>query len=167
MLFKLSLQNSATATFKELARVIRVVKRMMIATQAEATPTSEEAQRVLGFFVNSLGHPALDKPPSLHKMASHSILTPLYEEDVLYPLEAQALARELGLRKKDMTDLLTETDDSVSLIAYLKAMFPTDWSNFKERIKTLVPEVVVEELSEQDFAPGGPCAAAALSSASA
>ncbi len=40
-----------------------------------------------------------------------------------YPLEGGALAKELGLKKKQMTDLLTETDDSVSLMAYLKVRF--------------------------------------------
>lgn len=34
-----------------------------------------------------------------------------------------------------MTDLLSESDDSISLMAYLKAMFPNEWSNFKERMK--------------------------------
>ncbi len=34
-----------------------------------------------------------------------------------------------------MTDLLSETDDSISLMSYLKAMFPDEWSNFKERMK--------------------------------
>ena len=35
VLIKISLQNSATASFKELARVIRVVKRMLVATQVD------------------------------------------------------------------------------------------------------------------------------------
>ncbi len=64
---------------------------MLVTTEAEATPQSEEAQRVLGFFINSLGHPSLDKPPSIDKMWSWSILTPLYEEDVLYALDAKGL----------------------------------------------------------------------------
>ncbi len=54
MVFKNAIQNSATATYKEMLRVVRVLKRMLMATVAEATPNSEEAQRVLGFFVNSL-----------------------------------------------------------------------------------------------------------------
>lgn len=154
VVFKNALLTSATANYKELLKVIRVLKRMLRATVAEATPDSEEAQRVLGFFVNSLSHPSMDKPPSVDKMRSHSIITPLYEEDVLYPLDAGALAKELNLKKKNMTDLLGETDDSISLMAYLKAMFPGEWSNFKERMKTLVPDIKVDELSETDFAPG-------------
>jgi 1,3-beta-glucan synthase len=108
VLFKNSIQNSATASWKELGRVLRVLKRMLLATVAEATPSSEEAQRILSFFINSLGHPNLDKPPQMDKMCSHSILTPCYEEDVLYPLESGALAEELGLKKKNIVDLMTE-----------------------------------------------------------
>lgn len=85
--------DSATADYKELLRVIRVIKRMLVTTEAEATPQSEEAQRILGFFINSLGHPSLDKPPSIDKMWSWSIMTPLYEEDVLYALDAKALCK--------------------------------------------------------------------------
>ncbi len=84
---------SATADYRELLRVIRVIKRMLVTTEAEATPQLEEAQRILGFFINSLAHPSLDKPPSIDKMWSWSILTPLYEEDVLYALDAKALCK--------------------------------------------------------------------------
>ncbi|KAL6745812.1 1,3-beta-glucan synthase component-domain-containing protein [Haematococcus lacustris] len=133
---------------------VRVIKRMLLATVAEATPQSEETQRCLGFFINSLGHPHLDRPCSLEKMWSWTIMTPLYEEDVLYPLESAALAKELGLKAKKMTDLLTEGDDSVSLMAFLKATFPDEWENFKERMKSIIPDINVKELSEIDFAPG-------------
>ena len=47
----------------------------------------------------------LPYPPSIHLTSSP---------------HTQSLAKELGLRKKQMTDLMTETDDSVSLITYLK-----------------------------------------------
>ncbi len=55
---------------------------------------------------------------------------------------------------RKMTDLLSETDDSISLMSYLKAMFPEEWSNFKERMKTLNPDINVKDMSEHDFAPG-------------
>ncbi|KAJ9526929.1 hypothetical protein QJQ45_025369 [Haematococcus lacustris] len=154
VIFKNALSTSATANFRELLKVVRVIKRMLLATVAEATPQSEETQRCLGFFINSLGHPHLDRPCSLEKMWSWTIMTPLYEEDVLYPLESAALAKELGLKAKKMTDLLTEGDDSVSLMAFLKATFPDEWENFKERMKSIIPDINVKELSEIDFAPG-------------
>jgi 1,3-beta-glucan synthase len=34
-----------------------------------------------------------------------------------------------------------------------QATFPEEWSNFKERMKSLVPDIDVKELSEIDFAP--------------
>lgn len=72
---------------------------MLTTTAAEATPQGEEAQRVLCFFINSLGHPSLDKPESLEFMLSWSVLTPAYEEDVLYAVDSGLAAEELGLPK--------------------------------------------------------------------
>lgn len=46
----------------------------------------------------SLGDPSLDKPPTLSAMPSWSILTPLYEEDVMYALDAKATATALKLK---------------------------------------------------------------------
>ena len=62
-------------------------------------------------------------------MLSWTTLTPFYEEDVLYALDAPALARELlgslssasvAASTRNMPDLLTETEDKVSLISYLR-----------------------------------------------
>lgn len=57
-------------------------------------------------------------------MLSWSVLTPVYEEDVLYPLEARHVAVQLGLpttnASKAMPDLLSESEDAVSLMAYLR-----------------------------------------------
>lgn len=46
----------------------------------------------------SLAHPHLDRPPPIEKMLSWSIMTPLYEEDVLYPLSSDAVAKEVSQR---------------------------------------------------------------------
>lgn len=51
------------------------------------------------------------------------------------PLPLPSAAKELGLKHKKMLDLLSEGDDSISLMSYLKAMFPYEFSNFKERMK--------------------------------
>ena len=67
--------------------------------------------------------------PIQHEMPSWTTLTPLYEEDVLYALDAPSLSRELlGDRasatssgiSRGVVDLLTETEDKVSLMAYLR-----------------------------------------------
>ena len=64
-------------------------------------------------------------------MLSWTTLTPFYEEDVLYALDAPALARELlgslssasvAASTRNMPDLLTETEDKVSLISYLRCV---------------------------------------------
>ena len=70
----------------------------------------------------------LTKPPPVDEMLSWSVLTPCYEEDVLYPIHAETAAQALGLPPPPppasgsgrMSDLLSETEDSVSLMAYLK-----------------------------------------------
>ncbi|GFR40490.1 hypothetical protein Agub_g1058 [Astrephomene gubernaculifera] len=142
-----------------LLQVTTVLRQMLTTTSADATPQGEEAQRVLGFFINSLGHPSLDKPESLEFMLSWSVLTPAYEEDVLYAVEAGLLAEELGLPKKKITDLLSETDEGFSLMAYLRAMFAFEWGNFKERMRRLVADEVDipdwGQVTELDFGPGG------------
>lgn len=34
-----------------------------------------------------------------------------------------------------LQDLVTETEDRVSLMAYLRSVFPHDWDNFRERLE--------------------------------
>jgi hypothetical protein len=57
-----------------------------------------------------------------------------------------------------ITDLLSATDDGFSLMSYLRAMFPAEWRNFKERLRRAVGrEVKVPdwaEVTELDFGPG-------------
>jgi hypothetical protein len=68
----------------------------------------------------------LTKPPPVDEMMSWSVLTPCYQEDVLYPVHAEAAAQALGLAPPPasgpgrLSDLLGETEDSVSLMAYLR-----------------------------------------------
>jgi hypothetical protein len=75
-------------------------------------------------------------------MPSWTTLTPLYEEDVLFALDAQALSRELDCTlagTKGMSDLLTETEDNVSLMAYLRSVYPKDWECFKVSFREKKP----------------------------
>eukprot|EP00798_Chlamydomonas_sp_ICE-L_P008246 gene8246-1515_t len=141
--------NQSDMDPESILKVVTTIKKMLITAAAQATPGSEEAQRILGFFVNSLNHPAL----------SWSILTPAYEEDVLYALETKQAAKELHLEpKKGLADLLTETTDNFSTMAYLRSMFPEEWDNFKERIATMPnspQDIDYKAVTEVDFAPGG------------
>eukprot|EP00198_Chlamydomonas_reinhardtii_P003824 XP_001693160.1 glycosyl transferase [Chlamydomonas reinhardtii] len=151
--------EDATTNTNVLLQVTTVLRQMLTTTAAEATPQGEEAQRVLCFFINSLGHPSLDKPESLEFMLSWSVLTPAYEEDVLYAVDSGLAAEELGLPKAKITDLLSETDDGFTLMAYLRAMFAFEWSNFKERLRRQVgAEVDIpdwSQVTELDFGSGG------------
>lgn len=57
-----------------------------------------------------------------------------------------------------VTDLLSETDDGFTLMAYLRAMFAFEWSNFKERLRRQVgAEVDIpdwSQVTELDFGSG-------------
>jgi len=44
-------------------------------------------------LLRSLANPGLDKPPSLDKMGSWSIMVPLYDEDVVFALRGEHLAK--------------------------------------------------------------------------
>lgn len=96
-----------------------------------------------------------------HEMASWTTLTPLYEEDVLYALDAPSLARELlgdgastSNSARGIADLLTETEDKVSLMAYLRSVYPKDWESFKERLGEQLGGLNLTAVTEADFAPG-------------
>eukprot|EP00252_Welwitschia_mirabilis_P010583 TRINITY_DN2391_c0_g1_i1.p1 TRINITY_DN2391_c0_g1~~TRINITY_DN2391_c0_g1_i1.p1 ORF type:complete len:1782 (+),score=270.87 TRINITY_DN2391_c0_g1_i1:159-5504(+) len=80
-------------------------------------PKNLEARRRIAFFSNSL---FMNMPRALpvEKMVPFSVLTPYYDEDVLYSKDQ--------LRK--------ENEDGVSIVFYLRNIFPDDWSNFIERM---------------------------------
>lgn len=96
---------------------------------------------------------SLAKAPSLTETRSLTTLTPLYGEDVMYCLEAEEAAKNLKLGGSDpaaaargMTDLLTppglgssswEQQGAVTLLTYLRGVYPSDWDNFRERIARL------------------------------
>ncbi|KAG2499845.1 hypothetical protein HYH03_002136 [Edaphochlamys debaryana] len=150
-----------------LRRVLATAAKMASLSAAAAQPTGAEARRVLSFFVTSLANRQMTKPCPVAAMASWTVLTPIYAEAVLFPLEAKTVAESLGLPAgKDpaaaLPDLLTETEDRVSLMAYLRSMFPKDWENFKERLGCELGGVDLSAASELDFAEGGPLAEHAL-----
>ena len=84
-------------------------------------PVSEEAQRQVIFFCNSLHHRRLQRPPPLCEMRSLCAFTPHYAEDVTYSMEALQMAN----------------DDNASLLTIVKALCPDEWSNLLERIEGL------------------------------
>lgn len=80
-------------------------------------PTNLEARRRIAFFSNSL---FMNMPlaPNLEKMMAFSVLTPYYDEDVLYGKEIQK-----------------ENEDGVSTLYYLQKIYEDEWENFMERMR--------------------------------
>ncbi|KAK1642299.1 hypothetical protein QYE76_060104 [Lolium multiflorum] len=98
----------------------KCVRLQLLLTMKESTiyvPTNSEARRRIIFFANSL-FMKMPRAPEVHKMMSFSILTPYYKEGVLFSAE----------------DLCKENEDGISILFYLRKMFPDEWHNFLERI---------------------------------
>ncbi|CAN6444443.1 unnamed protein product [Victoria cruziana] len=81
-------------------------------------PRNLEARRRIAFFSNSL-FMNMPRAPQVEKMLSFSVLTPYYEEDVMYSKE----------------QLRTENSDGISIIFYLQKIYPDEWQNFLERMQ--------------------------------
>ncbi|KAF5474410.1 hypothetical protein F2P56_006311 [Juglans regia] len=88
-------------------------------------PRNLEARRRIAFFSNSL-FMNMPRAPDVEKMMAFSVLTPYYDEEVLYSL--------LNLRK--------ENEDGISTLFYLQKIYEDEWGNFLERMHR---EGVVEE----------------------
>ncbi|CAK9227498.1 unnamed protein product [Sphagnum troendelagicum] len=86
----------------------------------ESIPHNLEARRRLEFFTNSLFMHMPETPPT-RKMHSFCVLTPYYEEDVMYSLD----------------DLSKENEDGISILFYLQKIYPDEWQNFLERIQLI------------------------------
>ncbi|TVU33970.1 hypothetical protein EJB05_15789 [Eragrostis curvula] len=84
---------------------------------AMGVPRNLDARRRITFFANSL-FMKMPKAPNVHDMISFSVLTPYYNEEVLYS------AHELN--KKN--------EDGISILFYLQKIYPDEWNNFLERI---------------------------------
>nr|CAD1835251.1 unnamed protein product [Ananas comosus var. bracteatus] len=103
------------------AWIEKVVKRLdLLLTVKESAmdvPTNLEARRRISFFSNSL---FMDMPdaPKVRNMLSFSVLTPYYNEDVLFSLN----------------NLEEPNEDGVSIIFYLQEIYPDEWTNFLERV---------------------------------
>lgn len=81
-------------------------------------PKNPEARRRITFFSNSL-FMNIPRAPTVEKMMAFSVLTPYYNEDVMY--------------NKDQ--LRRENEDGVSILFYLQKIYEDDWGNFLERMQ--------------------------------
>ncbi|PWA97855.1 glycosyl transferase, family 48, 1,3-beta-glucan synthase subunit FKS1-like, domain-1 [Artemisia annua] len=81
-------------------------------------PKNLEARRRVAFFSNSL-FMNIPRAPQVEHMMAFSVLTPYYDEDVVYKKEA--------LRKPN--------DDGISTLFYLQKIYADEWENFMERMR--------------------------------
>ncbi|WOL18279.1 callose synthase 10 [Canna indica] len=87
-------------------------------------PKNLEAQRRLQFFSNSLFMNMPSAKP-VSEMMPFSVFTPYYSETVLY----------------SNSELRVENEDGISILFYLQKIFPDEWENFLERIKSTADAV--------------------------
>lgn len=81
-------------------------------------PKNLEARRRIAFFSNSL-FMNMPHAPQVEKMMAFSVLTPYYNEEVLYSKE----------------NLRTENEDGISTLYYLQTIYADEWENFLERMR--------------------------------
>ncbi|CAK9181810.1 unnamed protein product [Ilex paraguariensis] len=80
-------------------------------------PKNIEARRRISFFSNSL-FMNIPRAPHVEKMLAFSVLTPYYDEEVLYGKEM----------------LRSPNEDGVSTLFYLQKIYEDEWTNFMERM---------------------------------
>ncbi|KAI4341093.1 hypothetical protein MLD38_025861 [Melastoma candidum] len=83
-----------------------------------SVPINIEARRRIAFFSNSL-FMNMPHAPQVEKMRAFSVLTPYYNEEVLYSKE----------------QLRNENEDGISILYYLQTIYDDEWRNFLERMR--------------------------------
>ncbi|KAL6546610.1 Callose synthase 11 [Orobanche minor] len=81
-------------------------------------PKNLEARRRIAFFSNSL-FMNMPRAPQVEKMMAFSVLTPYYDEEVLFGKEM----------------LRSPNEDGVSTLFYLQKIYADEWANFMERMR--------------------------------
>ncbi|GFZ06219.1 glucan synthase-like 1 [Actinidia rufa] len=81
-------------------------------------PKNLEARRRISFFSNSL-FMNMPRAPRVEKMMAFSVLTPYYDEEVLYGKES----------------LRSPNEDGISTLFYLQKIYEDEWENFMERMR--------------------------------
>lgn len=98
-------------------KVVRLRLLLTVKESAINVPMNLDARRRITFFANSL-FMNMPSAPRVRDMLSFSILTPYYNEDVFYSED----------------ELYKENEDGISILFYLKKIYPDQWKNFEERI---------------------------------
>ncbi|KAF7071133.1 hypothetical protein CFC21_076535 [Triticum aestivum] len=96
---------------------VRLHLLLTMKDSAMDVPTNLDARRRITFFANSL-FMKMPRAPQVHDMISFSVLTPYYNEEVLYSSH----------------ELNRKNEDGISILFYLQKIYPDEWKNFLERI---------------------------------
>lgn len=100
-------------------RQVRRLKTILTSRDSmHNVPTNLEARRRIAFFSNSL-FMNMPHAPQVEKMMAFSVLTPYYNEDVIYRKE----------------DLRSENEDGISTLFYLQKIYADEWNNFLQRMR--------------------------------
>ncbi|KAK9131779.1 hypothetical protein Scep_011307 [Stephania cephalantha] len=115
-------ENAIELPDEENTTFYRQVRRLhTILTSRDSmhnVPANLEARRRIAFFSNSL-FMNMQRAPQVEKMMAFSVLTPYYNEEVLYTKE----------------QLRTENEDGISTLFYLQKIYDDEWLNFLERMR--------------------------------
>ncbi|CAL4956327.1 unnamed protein product [Urochloa decumbens] len=98
----------------------KCVRLQLLLTTKESAiyvPTNLEARRRITFFANSL-FMKMPRAPPVCSMMSFSVLTPYFKEEVLFSWD----------------DLNKKNEDGISILFYLRKIYPDEFRNFLERI---------------------------------
>lgn len=119
---KLLFQNAIRlpdASNEDFYRQVRRLHTILTSRDSmHSVPVNLEARRRIAFFSNSL-FMNMPHAPQVEKMMAFSVLTPYYNEEVVYSKE----------------QLRNETEDGISTLYYLQTIYADEWKNFKERMR--------------------------------
>ncbi|XP_066311942.1 callose synthase 7-like isoform X2 [Miscanthus floridulus] len=113
--------NLNLGSLKHVAWREKCIRLQLLLTTKESAiyvPTNLEARRRITFFANSL-FMKMPRAPPVRSMMSFSVLTPYFKEEVLFSPD----------------DLHKKNEDGISILFYLRKIYPDEFRNFLERIE--------------------------------
>ncbi|CAK7324004.1 unnamed protein product [Dovyalis caffra] len=110
------LPDASNETFYKQVRRLHTI--LTSRDSMHTIPENLEARRRIAFFSNSL-FMSMPHAPQVEKMMAFSVLTPYYNEEVLYSRE----------------QLRTENEDGISILYYLQTIYADEWKNFMQRMR--------------------------------
>ncbi|KAF9588439.1 hypothetical protein IFM89_010198 [Coptis chinensis] len=112
----IELPDEANSTFYRQVRRLQTI--LTSRDSMHNVPSNLEARRRIAFFSNSL-FMNMPHAPQVEKMMAFSVLTPYYNEEVVYSKE----------------QLRTENEDGISTLFYLQKIYDDEWNNFLQRMR--------------------------------